>query len=512
MYVSICILVLIVIMGSAITFAYFQRQEQQQNPNLISTLTCLEITMVEHTDSINLAAAFPLTDEQGQATDPFNFTITNECDTFTEFMVIASIVSSNNNVPDEYIKVALDGSAMISPTIINHLEIVNNPAGMSGISRSFLLAEGLFRQAGQSASYSFRMWLDGEDTNSPIWTDESLRNQNVSVRITVVGVARRDNTLAGQILARNQLRDDINFNTNQEGLFNVPDDYGTSHVFRGSHNLQNNVIFGGHQWKVLRIDGNGNIRLLYNGVCPNNDCIINGSNSNHDRVTIAHVPFQSGTSQINNRHVGYMFGSETGTFEEQHENTHDSNVKRVVDEFYNNLSEDIRNQIITTTFCADRSIASESIHETWFAFSGFAIPQGDGLGRTPTVYGFADRLRNRTPILTCPQSNDQLQLPIGIMTADEVTMTGSFITFNAQGVSLSFVHTMTPNSFTDGNNGAPSNNGNRGAFTFVANANSNGFRNNHPTGQNAFVRPVITIDGASIVTGTGSIGNPFIVE
>lgn len=54
------------------------------------------------------------------------------------------------------------------------------------------------------------------------------------------------------------------------------DDYGISYYYRGAtEKLNNNLIFGGFQWKILRINGDESIRLIYNGT--ENDFNISGT-------------------------------------------------------------------------------------------------------------------------------------------------------------------------------------------------------------------------------------------
>jgi hypothetical protein len=48
------------------------------------------------------------------------------------------------------------------------------------------------------------------------------------------------------------------------GMWSVPDDYGTSYYYRGAV-TNNNVLFGGYCWQVIRINGNGTTRMIYNG-------------------------------------------------------------------------------------------------------------------------------------------------------------------------------------------------------------------------------------------------------
>jgi hypothetical protein len=49
-----------------------------------------------------------------------------------------------------------------------------------------------------------------------------------------------------------------------EGLYAIPDDYGMSYIYRG--NVTNNYVrLGSTYWRVIRINGDGSIRLIYNG-------------------------------------------------------------------------------------------------------------------------------------------------------------------------------------------------------------------------------------------------------
>ena len=75
--------------------------------------------------------------------------------------------------------------------------------------------------------------------------------------------------------------------TETERLLNsAPDDYGTSYYFRGNV-LDNNVTFAGKNWKIVRINGDGSVRLVLDGSAGESEF-----NTNYD----------------NNAYVGYMYG------------------------------------------------------------------------------------------------------------------------------------------------------------------------------------------------------------
>ena len=53
-----------------------------------------------------------------------------------------------------------------------------------------------------------------------------------------------------------------------KGLYQETDDYGTTYYYRGNV-VNNNVCFAGFYWKIVRINGNGTVRLIYNGTDVN---------------------------------------------------------------------------------------------------------------------------------------------------------------------------------------------------------------------------------------------------
>jgi hypothetical protein len=52
--------------------------------------------------------------------------------------------------------------------------------------------------------------------------------------------------------------------TTNEGMFSTPDNYGTSYYFRGA--VDNNwVYFAGIYWRIIRINGDNSVRMIYSG-------------------------------------------------------------------------------------------------------------------------------------------------------------------------------------------------------------------------------------------------------
>ena len=282
-----------------------------------------------------------------------------------------------------------------------------------------------------------------------------------------------------------------------KGLYTAQDDYGTSYYYRGNVS-NNNVYFAGAYWKIIRINGDGTIRLLFNGT----------------NVNAKAGDAQYGTSAFNSTrtdpaYVGYMYGTTAGKIgsrENNLANGKDSNIKTKVDEFYNKyiVANNLQDYLADTGFCGDRSITNS----------------GDGYSTTSyTEYGAVNRLAktNKLPILTCPDKehdlytvdstngNGALTNPIGLMTADEAAMAGMV---NGYLNTLSYVYTgtwywtMSPYRFN------PS--GSASSVWYVGGTGN--FDYGWVSGGNG-VRPVINLKSdVEISGGIGTINDPFIVK
>ena len=215
-----------------------------------------------------------------------------------------------------------------------------------------------------------------------------------------------------------------NFNTvattdeTKDGLYALEDDYGTSYYFRGA--VENNyVYFAGYYWRIIRINGDGSLRIIYDGTTAH----ANGESSTDRRV---------GTSIFNsnyndNAYVGYMYGTAgSNSYEETHANINDSTIKNYLDNWYktNIVDKGYSEAVSDDIFCNDRSIDTSM---------GTAL----GYGTNQTYYKAYNRLiTNKSPQLICPQKNDaftvndevkgngDLTYPVALITIDEIVIAG----------------------------------------------------------------------------------------
>ena len=88
------------------------------------------------------------------------------------------------------------------------------------------------------------------------------------------------------------------------GIYSAPDDYGTSYYFRGVEgNLNNWVRFGGFYWRIIRINGNGTVRMIYSGVANGNP---SSTNKTGTTTQINGTNYVYNQTSNDNTYIGYM--------------------------------------------------------------------------------------------------------------------------------------------------------------------------------------------------------------
>lgn len=288
-----------------------------------------------------------------------------------------------------------------------------------------------------------------------------------------------------------------------KGLYQGIDDYGTTYYYRGNVK-NNNVYFAGFYWQIVRINGDGSIRLIYNGSTKN--------------ATGVNQSINSKTYQFNSKYndpayVGYMYGNaDAKTFAEVHANTNDSTIKSAVDSWYKtNIVDKGYNSYVSNAvgFCGDRSFYTNN------GGSG-----GDGVQTDKdTRFGAYGRYQANTAQFTCPEpardlyttadssvGNKALTYPVGLITYDEMVFAGMD---NRHINKLSWIYstqptwTMSPSDFWATN-----------GFAYEWREDPAGaLFNGKDVASSLGARPVINLkEDVEITGGMGTANDPFIVK
>ena len=276
-------------------------------------------------------------------------------------------------------------------------------------------------------------------------------------------------------------------------LCKAPDAYGDSYYYRG--NVTNNYVkFAGFYWRIIRINGDGTVRVIYDGT---------SAHANSDESTDRQIETTVFNSSYNgNAYVGYMYGT-TGasTYAETHANTNNSAIKTYLDTWYENNIKGTANEqyIADNIFCNDRSLASNNT--------------GTGAGKSVTYYRWyndAGTTQNSKMMLICSQKNDAftvndttkgngaLTYGIGLLTADEVTLAGGWSSrnYNYYLYSGQDYWLASPHYFNGGSA--------RGRYV-----DSFGCLNSNGVSSWNWARPVFNLKSEVLLQGTGTATDPY---
>ena len=246
-------------------------------------------------------------------------------------------------------------------------------------------------------------------------------------------------------------------------LASTEDDYGTSYYFRGA--VKNNYVqFANKCWRIVRITGNGAIKLVLHN--NNSSGLSNPCSSVNNSKTAA---FTDTTSAFNenyddNAYVGFMYGTpNSNNYADTHANINKSTVLTNLEEWYKSNLLDYEDKLADVIWCNDKSIITDTSYNP-LNEDYFGTPTGLGYGKNFTYYKGFQRLEvNSTkentssaeirglspatentwigPSLICPNDsiggklskftvddtiygNGDLDYKVGLLTGDEMAYAG----------------------------------------------------------------------------------------
>ena len=328
-----------------------------------------------------------------------------------------------------------------------------------------------------------------------------------------------------------------NKNKTEASLLSTEDDYGTSLYFRGA--VKNNYVqFANKCWRIVRITGNGSIKLVLH-----NDNIAGTSNpcSSSNNTSDAAFARYSGTTYTSawnsnyndNTYIGFMYGAAgASSYTSTHANTNKSTILKNLETWYKNNLSSYENKLADVIWCNDKSTFSTYLNGTSYGSNLGYGTNSSTYTAYNRIYGSDDIMSSNyaAPSLICPNDNNggklskftvsdtingngNLTYKIGLLTADELLFAGmkafvlnpdsiknisSYIYENASSTAY---WTLSPNSF----------NGTR-AFISVEENGVVDLNSGLVTSNKFGIRPSIALNTDVTVTGSGTSEDPYIVQ
>ena len=303
-----------------------------------------------------------------------------------------------------------------------------------------------------------------------------------------------------------------NKNTTEALLASTEDDYGTSYYFRGA--VTNNYVeFANKCWRIVRISGDGTVKLILhndNTVGAANPC---SSANNSSNAAFARYSGTTYTSKFNtdyndNAYIGFKYGTPgSSTYEATHANTNKSTILTNLETWYTNNLAAYESVIDDNVWCNDKTNVTDT------TFDPAEInPTGLGYGSNNTYYASFQRLVSSDglaaggtgPSLKCNGELSKITSKVGLITADELAFAGyaagryNLVTYLQENATDTLWWSLSPVGFDYGD-------------AVVWGVRSGDFGSNDVNDSGAG-RPSISLKSTTNVTGNGTSDTPYIIS
>lgn len=487
--ISLILLILIV----TFSYAYWQRNFDQSAKNL-TTYDCFNISL-STTEKVEMVNAYPQTDLDGFTNDPYTVTIKNTCKTLAKYSIILNKENSKDVIDSTHIKIGVDDNAKNLdqfPTTTNQ-EFTDFDVQEARIIKSDYLegnsevevairswvALDTTNQEGIGKTFNYKIKVDVATPNGDLLAEKILENSGLQ---TVQPDFNYGSPKCTEV--DSNLYECIKNESNGDGIFKAPDNDGTAYYFRGNVS-NNNVLFAGKNWKILRINGDGSVRLILN----------NTSGKSSDDTASYNGKYTTNNSHNCTRNAPCESDYKDGKFTKNYgDASSDSALKTKLENWYKTNLATYDQYITLATYCNDTSIIDSSGN-----------------------YGGYGRFINHNYQLTCPDPTNYgstethnyggvYRLKIGTISVDELALAGlgtgermdatiySNFLYSITFDELNWYYSITMSSI----NSTYSYGGAKGYITDEVSS--------------GFIMPVINLKADVTFTGSGTTNDPYVVE
>ncbi|HOZ89134.1 MAG TPA: hypothetical protein PK737_02765, partial [Bacilli bacterium] len=274
-----------------------------------------------------------------------------------------------------------------------------------------------------------------------------------------------------------------------EGVYQTTDLDGTSLYYRGAV-TDNYVSFLDYYWRIIRINGDGSVRLIYAGKVEDVGEVAYANNYNDSVNKITSLGSAGYNITTNDaKYLGWTYDNQT--------TVQNSNLKNYLNEWYTGFDNTVDPAQATTKFTYPGDIPG---------LTSYAINFGNTKFCNDTSSSLATRMSSAQPSLDCPEIVDpdfggSYTAKVGLISVDEMIMAGvnnSWTTNNSylnQGYTFWTMSPVTFDSTAQMYTNPGFNNGKQNVDTVVP------------------VRPVISLAKEStVVSGTGIASDPYFIQ
>ena len=260
--------------GISISYAVFKVASSNNNANTNVTINgaalCMSLQLSSDNITISNEYAVPISDSKALSSDTYktSVTITNNCNTSQSFNLLL-VPNSSNTMPIKALKYALveEGVTPTTGTLISNEYILDNTIQKQLLAiKNETLKNGFSVGSGTVSSgtktYNLYLWIDKDEGSLG---NGSTMNKSLNAYLTlgsgsVIGDLKLD--------LYHTIENRYNQDKTYLGLYNGEgaDAYANPVYYYKGNVQNNNVLFGGFCWKIVRTTETGGVKIVYNGI------------------------------------------------------------------------------------------------------------------------------------------------------------------------------------------------------------------------------------------------------
>ena len=344
------LILLVMCTGISISYAFFKVASSNNNANTNVTINgaalCMSLQLSSNNITISNEYAVPISDSKALSSDTYktSVTITNNCSTSQSFNLLL-VPSSSNTMPIKALKYALveEGTSVpttgtlisneysLDSTIKKQLLTIKNET----LNNGFSVGSGTVSSG--TKTYSLYLWIDKDEG---VFGNGSTMNKSLNAYLTL-----GSGSTIGTQLVKGGLYQTIENRYNEDkkylGLYTGEGaDTYTYPVYYYKGNVQNNnVLFGGFCWKIVRTTETGGVKIVYNG-------------KQKDEVQISPIEQSSYANVSNDATYLYTFDSTTKTWSSTN---HDHSTTGTITFSVDTVGDYYLNYEVSSETCCDKA-------------------------------------------------------------------------------------------------------------------------------------------------------------
>ncbi len=416
-----------------------------------STINCFKVYF-SNGEIIELKNIDPVVNSEGLESSPYTLTITNICREEKELQVRL------NTLKDTTVdtgSLTLKASGDIEQPTILYKNLKTTKTSDNNVAKSKIIGK-INIKPNQTIRTNIKLWFDEKkaptiEKNALFKARFELIDTESSLKNSLYETILSD---ASEIDKKgNPSFEDASYK--EDGLYMMKTAEGNNYYYRGV--VTNNYIkFGNYTWRIVGVNPDKSIKII-------------------TEKSAGVRPFSKYTNNINYTGVRY-------TYYQQMINNDSTNS---LENWYKNniINKGLEKYVVTSKYCNDSTNYTEDFVMYFNSYKRVAVDKNPSLTCPTTTAGFGGLYERK----------------IGLLSVDEVALAGGVYGINNQHYYLY----NGENFFTQSGSFFQNNT----AQMFIV--TNNGAISSAATNTSLGLRPVINIDGSIIVSGTGTIDNPY---